>query len=163
MVTLTTPYGSFSAEDERDAMRLARKAKRDAEKQEQSQRDAARQAEINAQVTGYRVYSHLSGNNPRWELLIPNSKPYAPKMEVVEGQTRIRLETYSGSAEYRVPRWYVDLVAVAWDAAGFHVALFLKNPDGEVYAYAIGVHEGIVCLIDLPGVTKDQFAPPDIG
>jgi hypothetical protein len=159
MVTLTTPYGSFSAEEEREALRLARKAKREAEKQEQAQREAARQAEIHAQVTGYRVYSHLNGSNPRWEVLIPNSKPYAPKMDVVEGQARIRLETPSGSAEYRVPRWYLSLVAVAWDAAGFHVALFLKNPDGKVYAYSIGVHEGVVCLADLPGITMDQFAP----
>jgi hypothetical protein len=60
---------------------------------------------------------------------------------------------------YRVPRWYLSLVAVAWDAAGFHVAIFLKNPDGEVYAYAIGVHEGVVGLADLPGITMDQFAP----
>lgn len=156
MVTVTTEHGSFAADTVKDAARLARAAKRKAA------HDAAREAEVhrtsgtNARDVGYRVYCHTmdTRRRDRWEVLLPGSRFFPSRGP----NDRLVFHSPSGSGDFMLERTH-KVLGVVWDAAGFHVCVFLQVQD-ETFppgAYAIGIHEGVMSLAELPGVTMNQF------
>ena len=164
MVTLTTDYGEFQAETEREALALARKAKAAADKAEHQRAADSAAADNAARRTAYHIYYAKHSpqcNKPTWMNL---KKDYAPKIQVDDDFWAIDLETADGNATVRFWRSSWNVVGVLWDAGGSQCAVAIRDTsNGKVTVYAVGVHNGVSETVMCPGIAMDDFAKDDVA
>jgi hypothetical protein len=156
MVTLTTTLGTFEAETEEEALRLFRKAKREAEVARKQRELDAEIAQDQADKFGYHVYylKHSpNANKPEWVCLDREPTPQ-PRAEIC-GQWSIELETATGMGRLVFDN-DVKLVGLLLGCSGYY-AIAIQREGYGVEVAAIGIHNGIPWLAWLPGITMGDF------
>jgi len=158
MIRIQTEYGTFEAADEKTALRLARKAKREAKKRQQRERELRQLARLRAQAAAGRVYSwlHRPEGAPR------DAGVYSPSREdgpfKIAGRT-LHLYTADGPVQLELAE-YCTLLGVLSDGGGA-VAIWTRDEDrGAIECAAIGVANGVKVWEPLY-CQMDQFRQAD--
>jgi hypothetical protein len=159
MIVLETEHGRFEAATQREALAAARKARKAVDAL-QKRRDADRGlAYLRAERNGYRILRwKAQGDSPRGFVARPG-EPCGPALHVASNSSKAWQQATYETAEGRVtidhPGYRV--LAVASDAGGFTVAVFLQDDSGRREAYALGVAGDQWAFADLPGVGMDDW------
>lgn len=153
MVTLTTEHGEFSAETEAEAVKLARKAKREAAKEEKRQEAARTTALQRAKTAGFRVYDRFLEDKPMppaW-IIHKAGNRFFPAQRYEAPYTYTRIDTEDGRGEIRLYDRGYSIVASVDNGAGFTMLLFVKDCDttDPPRAYAVGVCDGVANWVRL--------------
>lgn len=164
MVTLTTDYGTFAADTEKEAIAASRKAQREAERAERKKAESSAAADNDARRVAYQVYyaKHSpSCNKPTWMNM---AKGYAPKPTLDEAGDFwiLHVETAHGNATIQWYRSSWAMEGLLWDAGGSQCAIAFRDlPCGKIHVYAIGVHDGVSAIVGCPGIDMADFARDD--
>lgn len=154
-VKLETPHGTFAAESEEEALKAARKAKRQAAKAERQEQADRQQASVNSRLAGFRVLSRVLDGQPErqgWRVYRPGEK-WFPACQSEDCYQYFRLETEHGTAELQLYRSLSDpleFVGALMDGAGYWVAIWLADKTSGTSPYCIGIHNGQVVIERLP-------------
>ncbi len=161
---IETDLGRFEGDNEKDAKRKLRKATA-----EQRKKDAAEHAKYNramdqAHRNAYAVYEYKGRGKkmPRgWRILPVTKDSYSCRL--IEGvneckQRKYRIETDKGNG-FVSP--YDDITHYLENGAGFCMAVVIEKQDCELFA--VGIHEGRVAWVSLPGIKAAEFSQPKEG
>jgi len=157
MVTLTTDLGEFSGENEKEVLKLARKAKQEAKKKEEIDNVNYQKATLEAYRNAYYLYNRKA-HDEEW----PGGWGIAYPSNLNEGA--IKRDTYGdemcywglGCAKFKHNGYRV--FAVLEGSSGLHMAVWLKDIDGDaIEMYAIGVCEDQVNLVQMYGFQPEDF------
>lgn len=163
MVTLTTPHGEFSADTEKEALALSRKAQREARKTEKEKENRREAARAIAFREGFRIYSfayRAEGVPSGWRLYRTGER-YSPSVNHPDMMLRRSVVTFHnchGSGQLELYGW--ELASAVMDGAGFYPVIFLQDMDNRETppdAYAVGVSEGEVVIERMEGITETMF------
>jgi hypothetical protein len=165
MTTITTDYGTFEADTEKQALALARKAKaahaKDKERQDRD-RDTAR---LRAEAVAYRVlcrkaegsefpggwtYHAADEQHMPWKLVLQPTMSYGVKPVI----------TWSGEHGTATSEHYgYRFLGAVMNGAGWPIVVFLQEvrEGGEIEVYALGFEADQYAFAKLPGVTADEF------
>jgi len=164
---LETEHGRFEAETECEVLRMARKAKREAERAEWTRRKLRQgwrdKAQSCACRNGFRVYDRFCDEKdfpPGWMCHRPGDTYFPPQNPDDLGiytQTRVEGEHGTGWLELYDRSW--RLVATVEDGAGLTMLVFIEDTHtGAVRASAVGVYEDQVAIAPMAEcITMDLF------
>lgn len=159
MVTLTNKHGTFEAETEKQAIALARKAKRDAEKEEKRRGDAYDRAHDKAAIRGYYLLDHAwrarsagARMGRAWVLIDPTYGGHGVTVRersTFFGAMRGHIATYEGVEFDHIGMHVVDVLA---DGCGWVIAVILRpvdvvlGDDSKDDVAIVGIADGAVSL-----------------
>lgn len=160
---LETEHGRFEADTERELLRMARKAKREAERTEKLRKEWRDKAKQCAYANGFQVYDRFVDEKefpPGWMCRKPGNRYFPPQRKDEFGintLTRVEGDHGIGWLELYDRSW--RLVATVENGAGMTMLAFVEDTDtGAVRAHAVGVHEDQVALEPLADcITMDSF------
>lgn len=162
MITLTTEHGTFKADTQREALKIARAAKRRAARQDRIDQQHRDEARRNAFQSGYTVLSrHLDkGDGPSgWRIYTPGQSWFPPRKRE-DCHLVYRVDTQWGPAHVKLYqpllRPGTTMVGALLNGAGYFLAIWIQD-GAEVTGYAVGVHEDQYALERLPNIPMDAF------
>lgn len=167
MVTITTDFGVFTADDERSALRAARAGKREEEKRRAAESAARAKATRDAQANGFQVlcaaagtrrlgYSVIVRPGENWWAQYVRQDVDNPRKWFVQSTW----EESTGVVEFYGYRPTAILVRPSGDCA----CVWIVNDDpmrSETSAMAIGHSDGLATVEELPGsIRPDDVVVP---
>lgn len=170
MLTITTDYGTFTGETEAEAIKAARKAKREAAKRDAEQAKLREVAYTRAAEKGFRILCRVleHGKMPRaWRLYRPGDKwaenLFARSVETdfhgfPTGTAFVVESPGEGQSRVMVGHYGCEMVGAVCGGAGFTLCYFLRDrTTGEVECRALGCHMGVYATERVPTVTPEMF------
>lgn len=162
MTEITNEYGTFRAETEQAALKLAHKAKRQALRAEKIRDSRRARAYFNAREAGYGVHERFAqiraGERALtgWDLWHPGEK-FGPVVESHRYADVAEYTTVHGCAKCEHAGYRV--VGAVLNVAGFHLATVLRSIDGpvEFHVLAVGVCEGEAAFAVLTGISREDL------
>lgn len=167
MVSITNDYGIFTGETEADALKAARKGKREAAKRAERRNALAAQAALIATEKGFRMLARVAKGEPfpsgwrfyaagaRWaDNLFQSGKDWDTHGHhiatefVTENDTRVTVTHYG-----------MEMVGAVCGGAGFTMCYFLRDgTTGAVECWALASVEGVWYAVPVPSISPEQFA-----
>ena len=156
MVTLTNKHGTFEAETEKQAIALARKAKRDAEREEKRRGEAYDRAYEKAAIRGYYLLDHAWRARSKgerlgraWVLVDPTYGGHGVTVRERDSFFGGHIATYEGVEFDHIGMHVVDVLA---DGCGWAIAVILRpvdvapGDDSKDDVAIVGIADGAVSL-----------------
>lgn len=159
--TISNEYGTFTGETEAEALKLAKKGKREWEKRARELDAIKAVALTRAEACGFRVLSLALGNGIPKGWAVEEAKApgtFGPLWACGtddEGNEVHEVETVDGRGKFATRRGTVRGVVV--NVFRFAVAVIARSHSREEYVYAVGTHEGVAELTKIPTLTLDAF------
>lgn len=161
MIAIENDLGRFEAETEKEALALARKAKRAAEAKAKIDSANYELASLRAQANGYRIMERFAtGPCPNgWRIKSPESSYVKLDRRVNLAGECYHISTYDGEHGRAIGDHYGYRVeGIVWNGSGFDIAVFLRSiSTGQLEAYAIGIQGESLALVGLPNITPEMF------
>lgn len=158
-IELKTEHGTFTGETVREAEELAKKAAREAEK-EQGRKDAIRAvAQSRAELAAWRIGYHvLLGNSLLPWTFYPKDgfyKSYQVSTRDTEDEIEIETRDGKGTKTIGIGSYRGCILTAAGDALAVAIADPLR-PE-IVRIFAVGVNESVCEFELIPNVTAERF------
>ena len=157
MIVIETENGRFEGETEREALRLARKARRESAKREHLAAIARKRAYDRARCEGFNILARkLSGQGfPRGWRFIPAGDPHCPTIERRgESLRRIVIETEDGRGELEF--YKIEILGIVENGAGWAMGVFVVN-DGKTELWSVGADGSATAIAHCPGILPSEF------
>jgi hypothetical protein len=161
MYTIETDLGRFSAETEKEAKKLLRKAMAEQRARDAEECEIRKLARLRAAMAALLVYQQKGLNKamPRGWRILPVSEPTYCVRKAWRDSSRVyEIETEDGRGTASP---YDDITHCLENGAGFCMAVAISKQDCELFA--VGVNEGRVYWEPLYGVTMAEFSQPRAG
>ena len=161
--TITNQYGIFTADTEKEALKLSRAAARKVKKQEKINQENRATAYANAKSRGCDVLSrYVEGEIPRdWRVSKPEDSTF-PKSQMDDSYRVYGFHTDHGYAKlglysgWNVPSKNDKLVGVL--ECGFNgIAIIWLEVSGEVQTHAVGVCRDQTVRAKIGSIPIDHF------
>jgi hypothetical protein len=152
MVTLTTELGEFSGDDEKEVLKLARKAKTLAKKKALVDDKNKEMAKHKAHENAYWLYDRKARGEP-WPRGL--GVVYAKSLDDHALQHRMTGDTmcYWGNGCAKFTHYHYKVHAVLEGGSGCHLGVWLDDMDRTKQEfYAVGVYEDQVYLLPVFGI-----------
>ena len=154
MVTLQTEYGDFQADDEKEVLKLARKAKAEGKKKAAIDEKNKTIAKYKAYEHAYRLYHRKACDEP-WPQGFCVVYPHDLKNgHGLKQEQRKDIMTYWGNGSYATGEHYgYRLKAVLEGGGGEHIGVWLTDIDSpRVEFWAIGIEQDQIAFVEVCGI-----------
>ena len=172
MATLTTEYGTFEADTEKELLKQSRAAKRKAQKQEKIDHENREMAKLYAHRNASRIMEQYIEHGcylckigdkikmPQGWMVYQEGKAHFKLPEWDDGHRIYTFHGEHGTAQFRLlgtPRFYTRISHILENGAGWPMACWTIDQDNRVEFYAIGVCKDQFYSVRLPSQIHEHL------